>query len=92
MERWGIVFQEPYLFGFSLKENIIMGRNVKDSDYEAILKKLKFMGYLLERFSDVELDTEMVAKLSGGEKQRIALARAMVGKPQVYLLERLLPL
>ena len=57
-----------------------MGRNVKDSDYEAILKKLN-LGYLLERFSDVELDTEMVAKLSGGEKQRIALARAMVGKP-----------
>ena len=58
--KMGIVFQEPYLFGFSLKENIIMGRNVKDSDYEAILKKLN-LGYLLERFSDVELDTEMVA-------------------------------
>ena len=86
--KMGIVFQEPYLFGFSLKENIIMGRNVKDSDYEAILKKLN-LGYLLERFSDVELDTEMVAKLSGGEKQRIALARAMVGKPQVYLLDEI---
>ena len=65
-----------------------MGRNVKDSDYEAILKKLN-LGYLLERFSDVELDTEMVAKLSGGEKQRIALERAMVGKPQVYLLDEI---
>ena len=44
--KMGIVFQELYLFGFSLKENIIMGRNVKDSDYEAILKKLN-LGYLL---------------------------------------------
>ena len=86
--KMGIVFQEPYLFGFSLKENIIMGRIVKDSDYEAILKILN-LGYLLERYSDVELDTEMVANLSGGEKQRIALARAMVGKPQVYLLDEI---
>lgn len=87
-EKIGVAFQEPYLFGFSLKENIIMGRNVSDSDYAAVIKKLN-LDYLLDRFANNELNTEMVSRLSGGEKQRIALARAMVGKPQVYMLDEI---
>lgn len=87
-EKIGVAFQEPYLFGFSLKENIIMGRNVSDSDYAAVMKKLN-LDYLLDRFANNELNTEMVSRLSGGEKQRIALARAMVGKPQVYMLDEI---
>ena len=87
-EKIGVAFQEPYLFGFSLKENIIMGRDVSDSDYAAVMKKLN-LDYLLDRFANNELNTEMVSRLSGGEKQRIALARAMVGKPQVYMLDEI---
>lgn len=87
-EKIGVAFQEPYLFGFSLKENIIMGRNVSDIEYETVMKKLN-LDYLLERFANDELNTEMVSRLSGGEKQRIALARAMVGKPQVYMLDEI---
>ena len=87
-EKIGVTFQEPYLFGFSLKENIIMGRDVSDSDYAAVMKKLN-LDYLLDRFANNELNTEMVSRLSGGEKQRIALARAMVGKPQVYMLDEI---
>ena len=87
-EKIGVAFQEPYLFGFSLKENIIMGRDVSDGDYVAVMKKLN-LDYLLDRFANNELNTEMVSRLSGGEKQRIALARAMVGKPQVYMLDEI---
>lgn len=87
-EKIGVAFQEPYLFGFSLKENIIMGRDVSDSDYETVMKKLN-LDYLLERFANDALNTEMVSRLSGGEKQRIALARAMVGKPQIYMLDEI---
>ena len=65
-----------------------MGRNVSDSDYAAVMKKLN-LDYLLDRFANNELNTEMVSRLSGGEKQRIALARAMVGKPQVYMLDEI---
>ena len=65
-----------------------MGREVSDSDYAAVMKKLN-LDYLLDRFANNELNTEMVSRLSGGEKQRIALARAMVGKPQVYMLDEI---
>lgn len=80
------VFQEPYLFYASLNENICLGRRVSKEKYDEVIRKLN-IGYLLERFGESDISAEIVEKLSGGEKQRIALARAMVGSPDVYLLD-----
>lgn len=80
------VFQEPYLFYASLKENILLGRNISPEDYNAVIAKLN-LAYLLDRFQDQDITPEMIEQLSGGERQRVALARAMVGRPQVYLLD-----
>lgn len=87
-KKIGIVPQEAYLFWASMEENILLGRCISNADYLAIIEKLH-LGYLLERFANQMLDEETVSKLSGGEKQRIALARAMVGKPEVYLLDEI---
>lgn len=80
------VFQEPYLFHASLKENILLGRDVEEAYYLDILKELNLQ-YLLDRYKDQEITPEILEKLSGGERQRIALARAMAGKPSIYLLD-----
>lgn len=82
----GIVFQEPYLFWTSVKENILLGRQISTAEYEKLLKKMN-LEYLLERFENEPLNEVMVSKLSSGEKQRISIARAMVGKPKLYLLD-----
>lgn len=87
-KRVGIVPQEPYLFWTTLEENILLGRAISRDDYLAVIEKLN-LTYLLERFEKQSLSEEVVNKLSGGEKQRIALARAMVGKPDVYLLDEI---
>ena len=80
------VFQEPYLFHASLKENILLGRDVEEAYYLDILKELNLQ-YLLDRYKDQEITPEILENLSGGERQRISLARAMAGKPSIYLLD-----
>lgn len=80
------VFQEPYLFRASLRENILLGRTVSEEAYRSIVEKLH-LGYLLERYGGEELTPEAVEQLSGGEMQRVALARAMAGRPAAYLLD-----
>ena len=85
-QKVGIVSQEPYLFWASMEENILLGRQISKEDYLEVVQKLN-LEYLLKRFECQSLDEESVSRLSGGEKQRIALARAMVGKPEIYLLD-----
>ena len=80
------VFQEPYLFCASLRENILLGRDISERTYQDIIEKLN-LTYLVNRYGGQELTPEVMEQLSGGERQRVALARAMVGEPAVYLLD-----
>ncbi len=80
------VFQEPYLFCMTFRENILLGRDIPDSVYRETVEKLH-LSYLLERYEGQEISPRIVEQLSGGEKQRVALARAMVGRPDAYLCD-----
>jgi len=88
-EKIAIVFQDNFLFGGTIRDNIILGK--EDATEEEIKKAVK--SACLEEFIaslDKGLDTpigERGVLLSGGQKQRIAIARAFIKNAPIVILD-----
>ena len=88
-DQIGIVSQDVFLFGGTLRENIAYGR--LDADETAILdaaKKAQLAKMIMEL--PAGLDTivgERGVSLSGGQKQRVAIARIFLKNPPILILD-----
>jgi ATP-binding cassette, subfamily B, multidrug efflux pump len=86
--RVGLVPQEPFLLAATVRENIAMGRALSDEQVRAAARAAHAHGFVerLERGYDTPLG-EGGARLSVGQKQLIAIARALAGQPRILLLD-----
>ena len=85
----GFVTQETYLFAGTIRDNIrFVQPDASDEEIVAAMRQAS-CAYLLER-SPEGLDTvigERGMKLSGGEKQRLSIARALVRRPALLIFD-----
>ena len=87
-QQISLIPQQPELFHRSVRDNITMGTDISDEELEIIAAKaqsLEFIQQLPEKF-DTKVG-ERGVKLSGGEKQRIAIARAFLEKAPIVVLD-----
>ncbi|CEG24075.1 ATP-binding/permease protein CydD [Planococcus massiliensis] len=84
------ISQNPYLFAGTIKENILIGTSRQTSEEELTEAARKAgileMVYSLKQGFETPVG-EAGRGLSGGEKQRIALARAFLKKPSLILFD-----
>jgi putative ABC transport system ATP-binding protein len=78
----GMVTQRPFLFPGTVYRNVSFGPRQRDQQFsesqaEGLLSKVGLSGY----------GTRDIANLSGGEAQRVSLARALANSPSVLLLD-----
>ena len=79
-----MIFQEPLLFKSTVYNNVSYGLRMRKKNKDFIKNKVL---EALEKFGISHLINRQAGTLSGGEAQRVSLARALVLEPEILLLD-----
>jgi molybdopterin-binding protein len=82
--RIGYVQQHPYLFNMSVIENIELGMKLRGLDKQSRRYRVN---NIIEQLDLYNIANRRAHALSGGEIQKVALARALVIDPDILLLD-----
>lgn len=86
-EQIGWVAQEPYLFSTTIAENITLGRKFSLAQIKDVCEQVNLADFIetLPNGYDTIIGSDV--KLSSGQKRRLGMARALIGKPNILLLD-----
>ena len=84
-EKIGFVFQDFMLLdGLTVFENVCIPQVIKEENYKQMEKKA---AQLLKMFDIERIGKKYPAEISGGQKQRTAVARALINEPLMILAD-----
>lgn len=86
--RLALVEQQPKIFSTTVRDNLLMGQNFSDEILCAALEAVNLddMVYRLDRGLDTRL-TYLGENFSGGQRQRLGIARALIRQPDALILD-----
>lgn len=80
--------QAPYLFSGSIRENITLGEEFSDTEFQQVIQEAALEDIIDKLPNGLDTDVGEAGRLlSGGQKQRIALTRGLIRGKRIILID-----